>query len=132
MSAHDLLAALPAELLGAAQQAAFGDGFGADDVGGDAGVDAEDDGDDDEEEEEEDDDVEDRDEEEVPFLKQRARSVCLMSSELWNIWGKRRVRQAVLLTLPSLMNMHSRTLRSCVLGCRVIISCAAGLHLAMR
>ncbi len=65
VSARDLLAALPAELLGAAQQAAFGDGFEADDAGGDAGGHAEDDGDDEEEEEEEDDDGEDRDEEEV-------------------------------------------------------------------
>ena len=70
MSARDLLAAMPAELLGAAQQAAFGDGFEADDNGdGDgAGADAEGDGDDEEEEEdeEEDDDGEDHDEEEVP------------------------------------------------------------------
>ena len=65
VNARDLLAALPAELLGAAQQATFGDGFEADDGGGEAGVDAEDDGDDEDEEEEEGDDGEDRNEEEV-------------------------------------------------------------------
>ena len=82
VSARDLLAALPVELLGAAQQAALGDGFqpalgGEEDDGGDAGDDGEDD-EEDEEEEEDDDGDEDGDEEEVLHAD------SLHSSDAWS------------------------------------------------
>ena len=78
VSARDLLAALPVELLGAAQQAAFGDGFrpalAGDDGDGNGGDDEEDN-----EDEEEDDGDDDGDEEACdPRLQEPATAVFLL------------------------------------------------------
>ena len=74
VSARDLLAALPVELLGAAQQAAIDDGFRPATADDGTGGDDDDDGEDDEDEEDEEDDDgdDDGDEEEV----RRSRSTC--------------------------------------------------------